>query len=157
MRLLDDAMMRLRRVWTPPPASVNTKVPDHEHSTVELSTVLVVEACARAAAASRNATVADVAAFAAVAPSTGSRFVRRAAGAGMVERSPARADGRRTEVRLTEDGWALYTRARDFRLQRLTITVADWNPDEVATFVALLSRFASDATDPGRGAPLVPG
>lgn len=154
--MLDDAMMRLRRVWAPPPASEDTTVPDQEHSTVELSTVLVVEACARARAVGVEATVADVAAFAAVAPSTGSRFVRRAADAGMVERSSARRDARRTEVRPTEAGWALHARARRFRLQRLAGVVADWGDDEVATFAALLARFAEHATDPDRGAPLVP-
>lgn len=157
LRVLDDAMMRLRRVWAPPPGSEKATVPVQEHSTVELSTVLVVEACVRAGATGVEATVADVAAFAAVAPSTGSRFVRRAADAGMVERSPARRDARRTEVRLTEAGWALHARARRVRLQRLASVFADWEDPEVATFAALLSRFAAHATDPDRGAPLVPG
>lgn len=73
---LDAAMMRLRRVWAVPPAQAPT-VQDGKDR-VELSTVLVVEACARAEGQA-PVTVADVGVFAAVAPSTASRFVRRAA------------------------------------------------------------------------------
>ena len=156
LEALDAAMMRLRRVWAPPPVSLHSAVPDREHSTVELSTVLVVETCARAADAGREATVADVAAFAGVAPSTGSRFVRRAAEAGMVERAAAPGDARRAAVRLTDEGRALHARAREFRMQRLASVVEDWAPDEISVFVGLLSRFARHATDPEQGAPLVP-
>ena len=156
LRVLDSAMMRLRRVWVPPPASERTAVPDREHSAVELSTVLVVETCARAVEVGTEVSVADVAAFAGVAPSTASRFVRRAADAGMVQRLPAPGDGRRAAVRLTDAGRELHARAREFRLQRLAMVIEDWTPKEIATFSVLLDRFARRATDPEHGAPLVP-
>lgn len=154
--MLDAAMMRLRRVWAPPPASERAAVPDREHSAVELSKVLVVETCVRAVEAGSEASVADVAAFAGVAPSTASRFVRRAADAGMVRRAPAPGDGRRAAVRLTDAGRELHARARQFRLQRLATVIEEWEPDEIAQFTVLLDRFARRATDPERGAPLVP-
>ena len=156
LRVLDSAMMRLRRVWAPPPASERATVPDRERSAVELSTVLVVETCARAIEAGIEASVADVAAFAGVAPSTASRFVRRPAEARMVQRAPAPGDGRRAAVRLTAAGRELHARARDFRLQRLALVIEDWKPDEIAKFAVLLDRFARGATDPEHGAPLVP-
>jgi DNA-binding MarR family transcriptional regulator len=150
---LDAAMMRLRRVWAPPPAQSPTVSDGTDR--VELSTVLVVEACARADGHS-PVTVADVGTFAAVAPSTASRFVRRAAEAGMVQREQHADDGRRAVVELTDAGRALYERARAFRLERLRSTLEDWSDTEVLVFVNLLERFAQAAIDPARGAPLVP-
>lgn len=150
---LDAAMMRLRRVWAVPPARTPPVADDAGQ--VELSTVLVVEACAHEGAAT-STTVADVAAFAGVAPSTASRFVRRAAEAGVVTRDQQGADGRRAVVELTDAGRALFERARAFRLQRLQLTLQGWTDTEVLVFVNLLARFAAAATDPERGAPLVP-
>ena len=153
LRTLDAAMMRLRRVWAVPPAR-SPRVPDGS-AQVELSTVLVVEACARGDERAPT-TVADIATFAGVAPSTASRFVRRAAEAGMVTRHQHGRDGRRAVVGLTDAGKALHDRARDFRLRRLQTTLEGWSDAEVVVFVSLLARFADAATDPTRGAPLVP-
>lgn len=150
---LDAAMMRLRRVWAPAPARA-PQVPDGT-ARVDLSTVLVVEACARADEDAPT-TVADVGVFAGVAPSTASRFVRRAVEAGMVTREQHDGDGRRAAVHLTDAGRALHERARDFRLERLGSVLDDWSDAEVVAFVSLLGRFAEAATDPARGAPLVP-
>lgn len=146
-------MMRLRRVWAPVPAEA-PPVPDGGQR-VELSTVLVVEACARGEAAAPTA-VADVGLFAGVAPSTASRFVRRAVEAGMVTREAGSGDARRAAVELTDAGRALYERARAFRLQRLQSTLEGWTETEVLVFVNLLGRFAEAATDTSHGAPLVP-
>ncbi|MEJ2890583.1 MarR family winged helix-turn-helix transcriptional regulator [Actinomycetospora aeridis] len=153
LQALDAAMMRLRRVWAPTPSRA-PRVPDGL-GRVELSTVLVVEACVRGDA-QHPTTVADVAAFAGVAPSTASRFVRRAAEAGMVVRDVHDGDGRRAAVELTDAGRALHERARAFRLQRLQFTLEGWSDTEVLVFVDLLGRFAAAATDPDRGAPLDP-
>lgn len=150
---LDAAMMRLRRVWAPAPAR-SPKVPDG-NDRVELSTMLVVEACVRGDAETPT-TVADVAVFAGVAPSTASRFVSRAAEAGMVRREQHAGDGRRAAVELTDAGRALHERARVFRLERLRSTLEGWTDAEVVVFVNLLGRFAEAATDPARGQPLVP-
>lgn len=148
---LDAAMMRLRRVWAPPPAR-SPSVPDGP-GRVDLSTVLVVEACARSDG--DTTTVADVGVFAGVAPSTASRFVGRAVEAGMVQREE-HVDGRRTAVTLTAEGRELRERARRFRLERLRSTLEGWTDAEVLVFVSLLGRFAEAAVAPERGAPLVP-
>jgi DNA-binding MarR family transcriptional regulator len=153
---LDDTMMRLRRVWALPPASSTQRLPTENDQIVELSSVLVVEACVRGEVSGHSATVADVAAFAGVAPSTASRFVGRAERAGLVERQRAPGDARRAAIRTTEAGEALHARSRRFRMERLREVLQDWSSGDVSAFVLLLSRFATDATDPARGAPLVP-
>ncbi|WP_433781425.1 MarR family winged helix-turn-helix transcriptional regulator [Actinomycetospora sp. CA-101289] len=150
---LDAAMMRLRRVWAVPPAR-SPKVPDGMGH-VDLSTVLVVEACARGSEEATT-TVADVATFAGVAPSTASRFVTRAVEAGMVTREQQATDGRRAAVGLTDAGRALHGRGLAVRLERLRSTLEGWTDAEVLVFVDLLGRFAEAAVDPARGAPLVP-
>ena len=83
LQLLDEALVRLRRLWTASRASVV----DELGRRVEMSSVLVVEACARAGSHATEVTVGDVAAFLDVEPSTASRMVDRAEAAGLVRRT----------------------------------------------------------------------
>lgn len=140
---IDDALLRLRRLWSP----ARTRVIDDQGVPVEMSSLLVVEACARAAG--REATIGDVAEFADVAPSTASRLVDRAERAGLVHRLPSVRNARRTAVALSPAGAELQKRARAFRTGWLRDCLRDWPEGDVAEFSRLLSRFAS-AVEHGR-------
>lgn len=145
----DDALVRLRRLWS----STRTRPmadSDPAHP-VEMSSVLVVEACARAGDA--GATVGTVADFADVQHSTASRLVDRAVRAGLVTRTRSAADARRTVLRLTDAGRALQRQATAFRLGWLAHVLADWPERDVATFAALLDRFADRVGDTGPWTP----
>lgn len=157
LHAIDAALVRLRRVWTGPP-----RLFDHRGQQVELSSVLVVEGCARHAAEGREPTVGGLAEFADVAPSTASRLVDRAVEAGFVARGPSPADARRSVLRLTPAGEALRADAVAFRLQWLRGTLTGWPDDDTAQLAELLTRFADAvvaAGGPGRepGPPPVAG
>lgn len=141
---LDDALVRLRRLWSSP-----RQVIDHDGRAVEMSSVLVVEACARGAAAGDEITVGDVAHFADVTPSTASRLVDRAVRGHLVRRSPSEHDARRTVLRLTPDGRTLQGRALQVRLSWLGSVVQGWPTDDLEVLVTLLGRFADCLTQVG--------
>ena len=157
--VLDDALLRLRRLWSPS----RQRLVDEGGVVVEMSSLLVVEACARGAAAGREVSVADVAFLADVAPSTASRLVDRAARAGMVDRGTSRVDPRRSALSLTERGATLRARAYTARTTWLAGQVHDWSTRDVDRLARLLARFAdslepdsdphSRAAPPGGAAP----
>jgi len=148
---LDDALVRLRRLWSGP-----RQVIDHEGHPVEMSSVLVVEACARGAVRGRGVSVGDVAQFADVAPSTASRLVDRAVRAHLLQRRLSQLDARRSALELTPGGRALQARALQARLGWLGTVVDGWTPQDLTTLVELLGRFA-DSIDvvgpPSHGKP----
>lgn len=135
---IDDALLRLRRLWA---ASRHRIVHDGEDA-VELSSLLVVEACARRAAVSLEANVSDVADLADVTPSTASRLVDAAERAGLLRRRPSAHSARRTALDLTPSGTALRERAVAARTEWLAEQLADWSPSDVRQFGDLLRRFA---------------
>lgn len=135
---IDDALVRMRRLWSSAPRGV------------DMSSVLVVEACARSAG---PASVGDVARFADVEHSTASRLVERAVRAGYVERE---ADGRRAALHLTAGGRALRERAVAFRTAWLTDVLDDWPEADVTAFARLLGRFAGRIADRGGPGALLP-
>jgi len=133
---LDEALVRLRRLWT----ASRAHVVDGGGQRVEMSSVLVVEACARAGGAQTS--VGDVAAFLDVEASTASRLVDRAARAGLVSRTASETDARRSALALTENGRALRARAVDLRLEWLAAVVQDWPEPDVRALADALGRFA---------------
>jgi DNA-binding MarR family transcriptional regulator len=136
LRALDEALVRLRRLWT----ASRAHVVDDLGQRVEMSSVLVVEACARTVGT--ETAVGDVAAFLDVEPSTASRLVERAAQAGLVRRTASRVDARRSALVLTEDGRALRSRAVAARLSWLGGVVQDWPEADVRALAVALARFA---------------
>lgn len=135
---LDEALVRLRRLWT----ASRAHVVDDLGRRVEMSSVLVVEACARADVQRGETTVGDVAAFLDVEPSTASRLVERATRAGLVTRTASAVDGRRSALSLTPAGSALRTRAVAARLCWLGGVVHDWPERDVRELADALTRFA---------------
>lgn len=138
LRLLDEALVRLRRLW----AASRTHVVDDLGRRVEMSSVLVVEACARAEAGTAEVTIGDVAVFLDVEPSTASRLVERAATAGLLRRTASTVNGRRAALRLTDTGRALRARAMAARLGWLGDVLADWTYEDVQVLGSALTRFA---------------
>lgn len=145
---LDDALIRLRRLWQTPSGSRVLVEPDG--SRLEMSTVLVTDAIDRAERAepARKLRVADVADRLQVAPSTASRLVDRAVRAGMVTRGTDAADNRQVTLTLTPAGSALLGRALTFRTGYLQQVLSGWTGDDVATLALLLDRFAEAVQTP---------
>lgn len=150
--VLDDALLRLRRLWSPS----RQRLVGDGGTAVEMSSLLVVEACARGTAAGREVSVADVASLADVAPSTASRLVDRAASAGLVERGTSRLDPRRTALSLTDRGATLQARAYTARTTWLAGQLHEWPTRDVDHLAQLLARFADtldqDGDTPARAA-----
>jgi len=140
--LVDDALIRLRRLWTGtaqrPATSAKRKPP------VEMSTVLVVDAIHRlqAMALDGEVTVAAVADRLDVAASTASRIVERAVTASMVTRGASSVDPRRVALTLTPGGRTLLAEAGAFRRSYVAGVLDGWTEAEADTFAQLLDRFA---------------
>jgi DNA-binding MarR family transcriptional regulator len=141
--VLDDALLRLRRLWSPS----RQRLVDDGGVAVQMSSLLVVEACARGSAAGREVSVTDVALLADVAPSTASRLVDRAVRADLVNRGTSSVDPRRTALSLTEHGATLQARAYAARTTWLAGQFHDWAPRDVDHLARLLARFA-DTLEP---------
>ncbi len=144
---LDDALLRLRRLWSPD----RTRSVDDAGTPVEMSSLLVVEACARADGP--EVTIGDIARFADVTHSTASRLVDRAERAGLVRRLPSARNARRTAVALTGPGAALRGRAVRARTAWLDACLSDWPDADVDQLGRLLLRFAAAVGDGHPQAP----
>ncbi len=141
---IDAALLRLRR-FTQAPREDSAPGP---RESVEISTVLVVDAVEHLSASGATATVGTVADRLSVAPSTASRLIERAADAGMIERTRATGDSRRVVLVLTEAGGSLAARARDYRRARLADVLASWPPERIERFSTDLHDFAQLALPP---------
>lgn len=139
MDAIDDALLRLRRLW----AASKHRILDDGVTAVEVSSLLVVEACARCDELGEEANISDVAHLADVAPSTASRLVDTAEDAGLLQRQPSRESARRTRLELTPAGRALRTRAVSARTGWLADQLADWEQADVDELGRYLQRFAN--------------
>ncbi len=133
---LDEALLRLRR-FAQAPAGDRALGP---LESIEMSTVLVVDAVEQLAASGEPASVGGVADRLSVTPSTASRLVERASAAGMVARHRSPEDARHVIIALTDAGQDLAIRARDHRHTRLADMLAPWP-------AARVERFANDLRD----------
>lgn len=144
LSVLDDALIRMRRLWS----ASRTRFVEDGATAVEMSSLLVVEACARGAAEHREVSIGDVAHLADVTASTASRLVDRAETAGLLTRAPSALSARRTALYLTPAGIALRERAVAARTTWLAHQLRDWDPTEVEHLGTLLSRFADGLVSP---------
>ena len=136
---LDDALLRLRRLWSSPPPSLVVEGKD-----VTMSSVLVLEACAHT---HTEVGVREIARFLEVEHSTASRFVDRAVRAGLVTRGASATDSRRVALTPTASGQQVRERAVRFRLTWLAGVLSGWGEEEVAELSAGLTRFADAVAD----------
>jgi DNA-binding MarR family transcriptional regulator len=70
-----------------------------------------------------------------------SKLVAAAVSAGLVRREADQADGRRTNLVLTDAGRQQLEWVHGYRQQRFAAAMADWTPTERQTFADLLTRF----------------
>lgn len=145
LQTIDDALVRLRRLWRPSPRAVV----GGRGRPVEMSSVLVVEACARGAETMTEVSVGDVATFADVEHSTASRLVDRAERSGLVQRVRSTRDTRRITVQLTPAGREVRDHAVAFRLGWLRTVLAEWPAADVAALADFFDRFARSVTTAG--------
>lgn len=141
--LIDDSLIRMRRLWKShdTPSSLSQE----SGAGLEMSTVLVTDAVHRGMRDGEHPSVADIADRLDVTHSTASRLVDRAVTAGMIARSRADTDHRRVTLALTTDGAVLVRQSVQFRADYLQRLLADWSASDIATFAALLARFATSA------------
>jgi DNA-binding MarR family transcriptional regulator len=86
----------------------------------------------------------DLAARNALDPSTVSRAVTTLVQHGLVRRTADPADGRASILRLTERGEVALSDTHRRYDAVLAEALADWSPEDLATFCTLLRRFADD-------------
>jgi DNA-binding MarR family transcriptional regulator len=72
-----------------------------------------------------------------------SKLVAAAVSAGLVRREADQADGRRTNLVLTDDGMRQLEWVHDYRRDRFAGAMDDWTDAERATFADLLTRFVT--------------
>lgn len=108
------------------------------------STVRVLRAVERRALGGRAASISDVADDLAVEHSTASRTVSTVVAAGLLTKSPAADDQRRSLLVLTDVGRKTLAQVTARRRDMVTTVVADWPDEQVDTLVTLLDRLADD-------------
>lgn len=136
---IDDALIRLRRLWTTPTRRAGLERDVGEG--VPMSHVLVVDAVVRAGV-DHEVTVGTVADQLSINESTASRLVDATVRAGLVDRGRSLEDARRVVLTLTDDGRRLFDRSVRFRLGYLASLLDSWPSDDRAAFARLLDRFA---------------
>jgi DNA-binding MarR family transcriptional regulator len=129
------ALFRLVRFWSRRWAS---GVPAADH----VGHILVLEAIS-AAADDGVAQIGAVAVELGLDRSNASRMLAAAVSAGLVTRTVAAADARRTELALTPSGEALLTAARAWQEETFARLVADWPAADARRFAAYLVRLAN--------------
>lgn len=111
-------------------------------STVSTLRVLrAVEHCERAGS---TASIGDVADYMAVEHSTASRTVAAVVAAGMLAKTVAAEDQRRSSLALTDVGRKALAQVTDRRRELVTETIAHWPDEDVDALVGLLDRLAVD-------------
>jgi DNA-binding MarR family transcriptional regulator len=86
----------------------------------------------------------SLAARCALDPSTVSRAVAELVRSGLVARSADPADGRASVLTVTPGGRQILDDYHRLTDERLADALRDWAPEDIATFSALLRRFAND-------------
>lgn len=139
---LDDLLTRVFTARQRP--EWRRRVLDSTDSVRALSTVRVLRAVERRALSGRAASISDVADDLAVEHSTASRTVSTVVAAGLLTKSPAADDQRRSLLVLTDVGRKTLAQVTARRRDMVTAVVADWPDEQVDTLVTLLDRLADD-------------
>ncbi|MFE9746855.1 MarR family winged helix-turn-helix transcriptional regulator [Saccharothrix saharensis] len=149
LALIEHALGRLRRNQVR--RSLGRISEEQPTARVDLSLIPVLYAVEEGAETdSEGVTVGLVADRIGLDPSRASRMVGSAIQAGYLERVASQTDGRRIQLRLTEEGADLARRAHRFRQSFLGQAIAHWSDHDRAELARLFSRFADDLsnTDP---------
>jgi DNA-binding MarR family transcriptional regulator len=145
------ALFRLVRFWSRRwAAEAGRAVPG---DAVQVRNVLVLEAI-DAALTRGSAAIGDVAMELGLDRSNASRMLAAAVSAGLVTKTVARADGRRTELQLTAEGRSLLATARAWQGDVFLQMTAGWPSRDARRFAAYLRRLAAQELDQsGQGGP----
>jgi DNA-binding MarR family transcriptional regulator len=136
---LDQSLMRARRLMVKPPTA-ELPVPALGRQ-VDLAKVLACEALADLAEPDGAVTVKEVAVALGLDQSTVSRLLGEAEAEGLVDRGKDPDDGRRTTVRLSEQGRILQNHSVSTRQEMFGALLADWSVEDMCTLAALMSRL----------------
>ncbi len=120
------------------------RVLDSTDSVRAASTIRVLRSVERRALGGAAASISDVADDLAVEHSTASRTVSSVVAAGLLTKTPAADDQRRSLLVLTDVGRKTLAQVTARRRDMVTAVVADWPDGEVDTLVTLLDRLADD-------------
>jgi len=137
---IDVALFRLRRIWARPFRTRRTG-----DRPIQVSNVMVVHALAKLSRTEAEVTVGAVAEHMDIDPSTASRFVNDAIGAGLVARLPSEVDARRARLMLTDKGRRVLEAVTRYRRDYLEGLIADWSEQDRAALSRLLTRLAEAA------------
>ena len=137
---LDDALLRLRRLWLHP--ARRRRFMAELGEPVELATLRTLRAIDLAGG--DEPSVGDVAAALVVDASTASRLVDQAVSGGYVTRHPSASDRRRSVLELTTQGADLLQRSTKVRERLLAEVTAEWPAEDLATLAGLLGRLHRD-------------
>lgn len=113
-------------------------------SVATVSTLRALRAVEQREQAGHTACIGDVADYLAIEHSTASRTVSSIVAAGLLTKSPAADDQRRSMLALTDVGRKALAQVTARRQELVTAVVADWPDAEVDTLVHLLDRLAAD-------------
>ena len=141
------ALFRLVRFWSRRWAADAAR--DGAGDAAHVGHVLVLEAI-DAASANGPAAIGDVAAELGLDRSNASRMLAQAVSAGLVIKTVAPDDARRTELAMTADGHRLLAAAQAWQDEVFAQLVADWPPRDAHRFASYLKRLAAQRTEPPR-------
>ncbi|WP_326643101.1 MarR family winged helix-turn-helix transcriptional regulator [Streptosporangium sp. NBC_01755] len=140
--VIDVALFRLRRIWSRP---LRARKAEESQRPVPMSNVMVVHAVHKLSLDVSEVTVGAVAEQLDVDPSTASRLVNDAIGAGFVEREESVVDARRARLVLSERGRRVLEAVVRHRRTYLDSLMADWDEQDREAFARFLARFAEAA------------
>lgn len=140
---IDLALFRLRRIWARP---LRTRRLGDPQRPVQMSNVMVVHAVHKLSLEVPEVTVGAVAEQLDVDPSTASRLVNDAIGAGFVAREESEVDARRARLLLSPAGRRVLEVVVRSRRAYLDGLITDWDETDREVFARLLTRFAEAAT-----------
>jgi DNA-binding MarR family transcriptional regulator len=109
--------------------------------------VLVLEAIDAAGTRGSRA-IGDVAAELGLDRSNASRMLAAAVAAGLVDKTTAPGDARRTQLRMTADGSSLLAAARSWQREAFAQLVAGWSAGDARRFAGYLERLAIESRKP---------
>jgi DNA-binding MarR family transcriptional regulator len=144
---IDAALGRIRRSMAR--QSLGRQVIETLGTDVDSGQFEVLHAIGRQADHGGGVAVGTVAARLGVDPSQASRLVAGAVERGLVVRVAAQADGRRSELRLSDAGEALLARFEVAKRALLGEHFRDWPEADLSDFARLLARFATIARGDG--------
>jgi DNA-binding MarR family transcriptional regulator len=136
---LDDLLTRIHVARQRP--SWRRRLLDGADPVTNVSTLRTLRAVEHHQRNGGDASIGDVADYLAVEHSTASRTVSAVVAAGLLSKSSADDDQRRSVLRLTDIGMKALATVTERRRDLVAETVADWDATDVDRLVTLLERL----------------